>query len=165
MGWPDPDPEARLEEAIDRFHAGDVAAAEKALRDLSGVGYRCAEVVLYLAHCALASERVGEALLLYREVRRGGTGRPDACLGLAIVAARRLHFTRAIRLLRQALRLDPDLQEAYDNLILCHAALGQHEAAERAYRRSVALDRHDVAHLRITRAGFDDDAVEGAEPR
>lgn len=140
MGWPGPDPEARLEQAIDRFHDGDVTGAEKALRALADVGYRCAEVVLYLGHCALASERIGEALLLYREARRGHPERPDALLGLAIVAARRLHFARAIRLLDHAVRIDADLQEAYDNLILCHAALGQHQAAERAYRRSVALD-------------------------
>jgi tetratricopeptide (TPR) repeat protein len=140
MGWPGPDPEARLEQAIDRFHDGDVAGAEKTLRELLGVGYRCAEVVLYLAHCALAGERVGEALLLYREARRLEPDRPDACLGLAILAARRLHFARGIRLLELAVRLDPGLQEAYDNLILCHAALGQHEAAERAYERSVAID-------------------------
>jgi tetratricopeptide (TPR) repeat protein len=140
MGWSCPDPEARLEQAIDRFHAGEVSAAEKALRELLEVGYRCGEVVLYLGHCALASERMADALLLYREARRLQPDRADACLGLAIIAARRLHFTRAIRLLRRATRLDPDLQEGYDNLILCHAALGDHEAAERAYRRSVALD-------------------------
>ncbi len=140
MAWAVPDPEERLEQAIDRFHDGDVVGAENALRELLDVGYRCTEVVLYLAHCALAQERMPEALLLYRDVRRLEPGRADAFLGLAIVAARRLHFARGIRLLERAVRLDPGLQEAFDNLILCHAALGQHEAAERAYKRSLALD-------------------------
>ncbi|MCK6461068.1 MAG: tetratricopeptide repeat protein, partial [Planctomycetes bacterium] len=119
MAWHGPDPEARLEQAIDRFHEGEVTAAEKALLELAAVGYRCAEVVIYLAHCALAGERLVEALRLYREARRIEPARPDPSLGLAIVAARRLHFTRAIRLLERAIRLDPALQEAHDNLILC----------------------------------------------
>ncbi len=140
MAWHGPDPETRLEHAIDRFHEGDVTAAEQALRALAAVGYRCAEVVIYLAHCALAGERLAEAMRLYREARRIEPARPDPSLGLAIVAARRLHFARAIRLLERAIRLDPELQEAYDNLILCHAALGAHEDAERAYRRSVEID-------------------------
>jgi tetratricopeptide (TPR) repeat protein len=140
MAWDGPDPEERLEQAIDRFHDGDVMGAEKALRELAAVGYRCAEVVIYLAHCALAAERLVEAMRLYREAGRIEPARPDPSLGLAIVAARRLHFARAIRLLEQAIRLDPGLQEAYDNLILCHAAIGRHEDAEHAFRRSVEID-------------------------
>jgi tetratricopeptide (TPR) repeat protein len=155
MAWHGPDPEARLEQAIDRFHEGDVMAAETALRDLAAVGYRCAEVVIYLAHCALAGERLVDAMRLYREAARIEPARPDPSLGLAIVAARRLHFTRAIRLLERAIRLDPELQEAYDNLILCHAAIGRHADAERAFRRSVEIDpdsphpyyNHGFAHF------------------
>jgi tetratricopeptide (TPR) repeat protein len=140
MAWKGPDPEERLEQAIDRFHDGDVGGAEKTLLDLVSVGYRCAEAVLYLAHCALACDRLKDALRLYREARRLSPDRADALLGLAIVAARRLHFMRGIRLLERAVRMDPGLQEAYDNLILCHAAVGRHEEAEEAFRRSVRLD-------------------------
>ncbi len=140
MEWRGLDPETRLEQAIDRFHDGDIQGAEKVLRELLDVGYRCTEVLLYLGHCALAGERLGDALRHYRDTRRLEPLRADAFLGLAIVAARRLHFARGIRLLGRAIRLDPELQEAYDNLILCHAALGQHKAAERAYRRSVEID-------------------------
>ncbi|MHC4669201.1 MAG: tetratricopeptide repeat protein, partial [Planctomycetota bacterium] len=140
MAWECPDPEDRLERAIDRFHRGAVPRAERDLRALEAMGYRCTEVFLYLGHCALLAERLGEALVRYRAARRCGPDRPEVYVGLGVVAARRLHFRRAARLLGRALLLDPRLPEAYDNLILCHAALGEHEEAERAFERSVALD-------------------------
>ncbi|MHC5052243.1 MAG: tetratricopeptide repeat protein, partial [Planctomycetota bacterium] len=140
MAWDGPDPETRLERAIASFHDGNVARAERDLRELEGVGYRCTEVLLYLGHCALARDRLSEALSHYREARQCGPDQAEVYVGLAVVAARRLHFRRAIRRLRHALELEPRLQEAHDNLILCHAALGEHTAAEAAYECSVALD-------------------------
>ncbi len=140
IGWSHGDPEERLESATDLFHQGRVAAARAELETLAEQGYRCADVYLYLGHCALAEDEIGEALAHYREARRRDRDRTDVLVGLAIVAARRLNFARAVRLLKRAVRAEPDLCEAWDNLILCHAATSDHTAAERAFQRSVQVD-------------------------
>jgi len=134
------DPEERLEHAIDAFYQGRVEVARSELKDLEAVGYRCAELYLFLGHCELARERIRAALRHYREARFRGPDQPEVYIGLAVVAARRLHFGRAIRLLRRAIKLRPDLPEAFDNLILCHAARGEHEAAADAFQASIQID-------------------------
>ncbi len=134
------DPEERLERAIDAFFDGQIEHARTELKALEAMGYRCAELYLYLGHCALADEKLARALRHYRESRHRGPEQPDVYIGLAVVAARRLHFRRAIKLLRKAIRLRYDLAEAFDNLILCHGAVGELDAAMEAFTASVKLD-------------------------
>jgi tetratricopeptide (TPR) repeat protein len=134
------DPEDRLERAISRFDRGEVGAARAELHSLLRMGYRSVEVYLYLGHCGLEAQNLRAALRRYRQAHRAARRHPAVCLGRAIVAARRLRFPRAVTLFRRALALDPSLQEAHDNLILCFAALGQLESAEAAFRASVHID-------------------------
>ncbi|MHC4957051.1 MAG: tetratricopeptide repeat protein [Planctomycetota bacterium] len=133
-------PEERLERAIARFHRGEIGPAEQELRDLEQIGFRCVEVYLYLGHCSLDNGRMGEALGWYRKARILGRDRPEVILGLAVLAARRLHFERAIRLLYRATELRPEMQEAFDNLILCEAAVGRQDRALAAFQRSLEID-------------------------
>ena len=51
-----------------------------------------------------------------------------------------LHFRRAIRHLRRALVEDPEMQEAHDNLILCHGAVNEIEEAYAAFDASRGMN-------------------------
>ena len=112
------DPVERLERAILRCHKGKIRAAERELLELEGLGYHCVELFLYLGHCSLDRDRLDLALGHYRAARKRGPERPDVLLGLGVLAARRLHFERAVRYLRRATEFDPAMQEAFDTLIL-----------------------------------------------
>ena len=140
MQWEYRDPDERLEAAIEAFQQGRLEAARTELSELLELGYHCTEVHLYLGHCALGEDRLGTALGHYREARRRGPDQAETYVGLAVVAARRLNFRRATRLLHRAVTLDPRHQEAFDNLILTHAALGEVKESEEAFRCSLKID-------------------------
>ena len=140
MQWEYRDPDERLEAAIEAFQQGRIERARSELSELLELGFHCTDVHLYLGHCALGEDQLATALRHYREARRRGPDVAEICVGLAVVAARRLNFRRATRLLRRAVVLDPRHQEAYDNLILTHAALGELEASEEAFRCSLKID-------------------------
>ena len=94
-------PEDRLERAVHRFHEGRVSEARLDLEELLSMGFNSGEVHLYLGHCELERGELGPALLHYRDARKKQPHRAEIWLGLGVVAARRLHFRRAIRMLRR----------------------------------------------------------------
>jgi len=156
-------PEERLARAIQRFHDGRLQDARTELQELLALGFGSAEVYLYLGHCALECGDLGQALGNYRQSRHRQPQRAEVWLGLGVVAARRLHFRRACRLLRRALESDPAMQEAYDNLILCHGALDEREQAYAAFQSSCALDsRSPHAYFNAAFLRFDDGETEKA---
>ena len=134
------DPEDRLQRAVAWFHEGRLELAKDELEALRAMGYHSIQVHLYLGHCALEEEDLAEAARHYRRARQLGPDRAEPILGLGVVAGRGLRFARAIRLLTQATGLHPHMPEVFDNLILCHGALGQLSEAEKAFHGSRRID-------------------------
>lgn len=54
-------------------------------------------------------------------------------------------YQAAIRSFERTLELDPRFTKAYDNLGLCHEALGQHDEAIRSYQEAIRLNREQPA--------------------
>jgi len=134
------DPEERLQRAAERFHVGRVPEAHEELLALEALGYRSAEVYLYLGHCALEQNQLIDAAKRYRRAHQIAPERPEPYLGLGVLAGRRLRFERAVRYLTRAAALHPPLQEIHDNLILCYGALGDMVLARRSFDAAIRLD-------------------------
>jgi predicted Zn-dependent protease len=146
------DPEDRLQKAVDRFEAGDVAGAAAMLRGLERMGVISPRIELYLGHCHLEEDRPQAAL---RRYRRAVALRPmdaSAWVGLALCHGHLGGVERAVEALQRAAALDPTREDVHCHLVHCYALQGRIREAEAHARRARRLDPecpHVHRHLAV----------------
>ena len=65
---------------------------------------------------------------------------------LSRLAYRKTNLQLALQYAQKAVRLDPALMKAYDQLGLCHAGLNQNEEAIQAYKEAIRLNQQQALH-------------------
>ena len=148
--WHDPDD--RLQKAIDRYEAGDVAAARTLLRALDRLGVISPRIDLYLGHCHLEEDRPRAALRRYQRCVGMSPDEVSAYVGIALCHGRLGRIQDAVDALRHAATLDPDREEIHCHLVHCYALLGQVTRAVAHGRIAVEQDPecpHVHRHLAV----------------
>ncbi|WP_161554179.1 type IV pilus biogenesis/stability protein PilW [Stenotrophobium rhamnosiphilum] len=79
------------------------------------------------------------------DLPKGVSAKDAARINLQLGAdyARKNEFDVAIEKLKRAIKQDPDLAQAYSTLAYVYGAKGMKEAAEKNYRKAIALDDND----------------------
>jgi len=80
-----------------------------------------------------ALNRFAEAIVAFENVVRLRGEDPDLLLHISVDLIRTEQHGRAVNTLQRALKLSPEFEPAYCQLILAHSALGDHDQAEQAF--------------------------------
>jgi tetratricopeptide (TPR) repeat protein len=119
---------------------------------------------------ALAEKRYGDAAKAFEKLRALAPGTAEVHATLGLIYFQQREFTQAVRALRQALKLKPDLPNADVLLAMCLSELGHHDEAlpglQKGFRQSpdTALKRSTGLQLQRAYTGLqrDSEAVEVA---
>lgn len=141
---------AALASALEKHRRGELALAESMYREVLAREPRHAQALGLLGTLALQTSRLDEAIaLLERSVAIEKAVEPLCNLGSAYLKARR--FQDALRVLDEAIRLDPRSAFAHLNRGLAQERLGQLDEAAAAYRR--CLELHDTHVFALNNLG------------
>ncbi len=143
----------RVSAAFDLLAAGDLAAAEAALRAclVELPGHQ--QLALALAHCLELDGRLDEAVPVYREVVERDPTDVVALARLVDLAAWQGDASAALAWSRRLAAAAPDTAAAQRRLGQALARCGEQEAADRALARALELDPGSTAS-RLARCRF-----------
>lgn len=146
--WHDSD--RRLAKALERFEEGDLDTARTMLKSLDRQGVISPRIDLYLGHCHLESDQHRAALRRYRRAAALGKDKAAPWIGLGLCYGRLGDLSRAIDAFLEAVRREPEVEEAHCNLVHCYALIQDIDKAEEHARIAVDLDPacpHTFRHL------------------
>jgi Tfp pilus assembly protein PilF len=136
------------------MEARDCPGAERHFKQAIAGHLPGADAYLGLAGCQAASRRLDAAATTLQQAEAAEPDNPVVVANHGVVLSDGGHPAEAVPLLRRALTLDPEFDEARFNLALAHLRAGQkNDAAKEAtelLRRlpSNAPQRHEVERLR-----------------
>jgi tetratricopeptide (TPR) repeat protein len=132
-------PEPYLALADARRSAGDAAGAVKAYRQALDLGSREDRAYAAAGELLIQIGKSAEAMTLLESAMREGSRDVGIRNTLAVLYGSRNRFPDALRLLEEALKLNPDEPLTWLNLGVASQALGQKNRAEAAYREAIRL--------------------------
>ncbi len=138
--------------ALEMYERGRWAEAEAELRKALSLNPHQGEWHFNLGLTLEAAGRESEALSCYERTISLMPGQIDPVMAAGIVANRLAQFDRAVELLEEALRIDPQCEAAYAHLIESHLRLGAHDEAETAFYLAQQALPESSAHCLATMA-------------
>ncbi|MCH8314879.1 MAG: tetratricopeptide repeat protein [Planctomycetes bacterium] len=146
------DAEEHADRALEMYERGRWAEAEAELRKALSLNPHQGEWHFNLGLTLEAAGREAEALTCYERTISLLPGQIDPLMAAGIVANRLGQFDRAVELLQDALRTDPQCEAAYAHLIESHLRLGAHDEAETAFYLAQHALPESSAHCLATMA-------------
>ncbi|MEE9277554.1 MAG: tetratricopeptide repeat protein, partial [Dehalococcoidia bacterium] len=146
------DAEEHADRALEMYERGRWAEAEAELRKALSLNPHQGEWHFNLGLTLEAAGREAEALTCYERTISLMPGQIDPLMAAGIVANHLGQFDRAVELLQEALRIDPECEAAYAHLIESHLRLGAHDEAETAFYLAQQALPESSAHCLATMA-------------
>ena len=146
------DAEEHADRALEMYDRGRWAEAESELRKALSLNPHQGEWHFNLGLTLEAAGREAEALSSYERTISLMPGQIDPLMAAGIVANRLGELDRAVELLHEALRIDPQCESAYAHLIESHLRAGSHDEAETAFYLAQQALPESSAHCLATMA-------------
>jgi tetratricopeptide (TPR) repeat protein len=120
-----------------------LAGAESDFREIAKLAPRNYRARMLLCHCLLADARMAEAEPELRWCRAARPDSPNPLIGLATCAVERQDYNAAVKLLEEALDLDPASLQALNELATVKMMQGRYEEAIPILQFTLRLDGKD----------------------